>query len=99
MFQLKSLSKGVALAVGLMACGVCQAQVIVPRTLNMQQVIELAQENSIASMSNRNTFVSRYWSFRSYRAEMLPSLNLSADLVQFDRSLVALQDYQTGAIS
>ena len=82
-----------------MACGVCGAQVIVPRTLNMQQVIALAQENSIASMSNRNTFVSRYWSYRSYKAEMLPSLNLSADLVQFDRSLVALQDYQTGAIS
>ena len=99
MFQFKSLSKGVALAVGLMACGVCGAQVIVPRTLNMQQVVELAQENSIASMSNRNTFVSRYWSYRSYKAEMLPSLNLSADLVQFDRSLVALQDYQTGAIS
>ena len=79
-----------------MACGVCGAQVIVPRTLNMQQVVELAQENSIASMSNRNTFVSRYWSYRSYKAEMLPSLNLSADLVQFDRSLVALQDYQTG---
>lgn len=98
MFQFKSLSKGVAFVVGLLACGVCGAQVIVPRTLNMQQVIALAQENSIASMSNRNTFVSRYWSYRSYKAEMLPSLNLSADLVQFDRSLVALQDAQSGAI-
>lgn len=99
MFQIKSLSKGVILAVGLLAGGVCDAQVIVPRTLNMQQVVELAQENSIASMSNRNTFASRYWSFRSYRAEMLPSLTLSADLARFNRSLVALQDYQTGAIS
>ena len=99
MFQIKSLSKGVILAVGLMAGGVCDAQVIVPRTLNMQQVVELAQENSIASMSNRNTFASRYWSFRSYRAELLPSLTLSADLARFNRSLVALQDYQTGAIS
>jgi len=99
MFQFKSLSKGVALTLGLLACGVCGAQVIVPRTLNMQQVIALAQENSIASMSNRNTFASRYWSYRSYKAELLPSLNLSADLAQFNRSLVALQDYQTGAIS
>ena len=98
MFQFKSLSKGVFLCLGLMASGVCGAQVIAPRTLNMEQVVELAQEHSIAAMSNRNTFASRYWSYRSFKAELLPSLNLSADLVQFDRSLVALQDAQSGAI-
>lgn len=98
MFQFKSLSKGVLLCAVLMVSGVCEAQVIVPRTLNMQQVVELAQEHSIAAMSNRNTFASRYWSYRSFKAELLPSLNLRADLVQFDRSLVALQDAQSGAI-
>ena len=98
MFQFKSLSKGVLLCVGLMVSGVCGAQVIVPRTLNMQQVVELAQENSIAAMSNRNTFASRYWSYRSFKAELLPSLNLSANLAQFDRSLAAMQDAQSGAI-
>lgn len=98
MFQFKSLSKGVLLCAVLMVSGVCGAQVIVPRTLNMQQVVELAQEHSIAAMSNRNTFASRYWSYRSFKAELLPSLNLSADLAQFDRSLVALQDAQSGAI-
>ncbi len=98
MFQFKSLSKGVLLCAVLMVSGVCGAQVIAPRTLNMQQVVELAQEHSIAAMSNRNTFASRYWSYRSFKAELLPSLNLRADLVQFDRSLVALQDAQSGAI-
>ena len=78
---------------------VCNAQVIGPRTLNMQQVVQLAQENSIAAMSNRNTFVAQYWSYRSYKAELRPSLNLSANLANFNRSLVALQDYNTGTIS
>ncbi|MBR5707463.1 MAG: TolC family protein [Bacteroidaceae bacterium] len=99
MFQFKSLSRGVLLYIGLMVSGVCGAQIVGPRTLNMQQVVELAQENSISAMSNRNSFASQYWSFRSYRAELLPSLTLSADVAQFNRSLVSLQDYNTGAIS
>ena len=83
----------------LLAGGVCSAQVIGPRMLTMQQVVSLAQENSISAMTSRNTFASQYWSYRSYRAELLPSLNLSASLANFNRSLVALQDYNTGAIS
>ena len=99
MFQLRSFSRGVSLAACLVACGVCGAQVIAPRTLNMQQVVELAQENSISAMSNRNSFAASYWSFRSYRAQLLPSLSLNAGLFNFNRSLVQLQDYNTGAIS
>lgn len=99
MFQLRSFSRGVSLAACLVACGVCGAQVIVPRTLNMQQVVELAQENSISAMSNRNSFAASYWSFRSYRAQLLPSLSLNAGLLNFNRSLIQLQDYATGAIS
>ncbi len=87
------------LSVGMGACGVCGAQVVVPRTLTMEQVVELAQQNSISAMSNRNNFAASYWSFRSYKAQFLPSLNLSASLAQFNRSLVQLQDYNTGAIS
>jgi len=77
--------------------GVNRAQIVGPRTLNMQQVVQLAQEHSISSMSNRNSFVASYWSFRSYKAQFLPSLNLSAGLVNFNRTLNKVQDYQTGA--
>lgn len=69
------------------------------RTLTMEDVLQLAQENSISAMSNRNMFAASYWSFRSYKAEMLPSLNLNANLASFNRSLVQLQDYNTGALS
>ena len=99
MIRIRTLSRGVILAAGIGVCAVCGAQVVGPRTLNMQQVVQLAQENSISAMSNRNSFASQYWSYRSYRAELLPLLNLSANIAQFNRSLVALQDYNTGAIS
>lgn len=67
--------------------------------LDMEDVVALAQDHSISAMSNRNMFASAYWSYRSYKAELLPSLNLSAGLANFNRSLVQLQDYNTGAIS
>ena len=83
----------------LMAHSLCWGQIIGPRTLTMKDVMDLAQEHSISAMSNRNSFAASYWSYRSYKAQLLPSLNLSAGLAQFNRSLVALQDYNTGAIS
>lgn len=85
----------VLLFVAALAAVPLQAQI----RLTMQDVVALAQDNSIAAMSNRNMFASAYWSHRSYKAELLPSLNLSAGLANFNRSLVALQDYNTGAIS
>ena len=59
----------------------CVAQVIVPRTLTMQQVVDLAQEHSITAMNNKNNFAASYWGFRSYKARMLPQLNMTANVV------------------
>lgn len=67
--------------------------------LDMEDVVALAQDHSISAMNNRNMFVAAYWNHRSYRAELLPSLNLSAGLGNFNRSLELLQDYNTGAKS
>jgi len=83
----------------LMAHFVCGAQIIGPRTLTMQDVVQLAQENSITSISNRNTFVASYWSFRSYKAQLLPSLSLNANLMEYTRTLDKLQDFNTGAVA
>ena len=47
-------------------------------------------------MVAKYTFLSSYWSFRSYQASRLPSLNLSGEVLSFDRSLRLLQDYDTG---
>ncbi len=72
--------------------------VIGPRILSMEDVIRLAQENSISAMTNRNIFAASYWQYRSFKAQYLPSLNLNGNLANFNRSLITLQDYNTGAI-
>ena len=47
-------------------------------TLTLQEVIRMAQESSPNAVQARNSFESAYWSYRSYRASMLPSLSLSS---------------------
>ncbi len=64
----------------------------------MKEVIRLAQEQSISSMVSKNTFAAFYWQYRSYQARLLPSLNLSGTLGGYNRSLVDLQDPETGEI-
>ena len=47
-------------------------------TLTLQDVIRMAQESSPNAVQARNSFESAYWSYRSYKASMLPSLSLSS---------------------
>lgn len=67
-------------------------------SLTLVETVRLAQEQSIDAMVVRSNFLSNYWSFRSHKAELLPSLNFTAELVNFDRSQRALQDAATGEI-
>lgn len=85
-----------ALAGVLLACAPAQAQTIDERMLTMEDVVRLAQEKSILGMSYRNYYLSSYWSFRSFKAEYRPALTLSSNLLNFDRSIVELQSYETG---
>lgn len=58
------------------------------RTLTLADAIDIAQHQSYDAMVARLNFMSQYWSYRSYRAELLPSINLSGGLMEFDRSMV-----------
>lgn len=64
----------------------------------MSDIVRLSQEHSISAHVNRNSFSAAYWNYRSYQAGLRPSVTLDAGLGQFNRSLVALQDYDTGEI-
>ena len=64
--------------------------------LTLDDAIFAAQNQSIAAMTAKYTFLSSYWSYRSHKASLLPSLNLTGNLLSFDRSLSLLQDYDTG---
>lgn len=64
--------------------------------LTLDDVIHTAQNQSLSAMTARYTFLSSYWAFRSYKASRLPSLNLTGEVMNFNRSLTLLQDYDTG---
>lgn len=69
------------------------------RTLSLADAIEMAKRNSYAAQVARYSFLGQYWNYRSYRAELLPSLNLSGGVMEFDRSIVEVRDPDTGRIS
>ena len=72
----------------------CSAQ-----QLTLSSAIQIAQENSYDAMVARLSFMSQYWSYRSFRAELMPAVNLSGGLLQFDRSMVEARNSDDGRIS
>lgn len=56
------------------------------KTLNLDQVIQIALEQSPDAILAKHKFRSSYWQYRSYKASMLPSLTLNGDLVGFSSS-------------
>ena len=67
--------------------------------LTLEDVIETARDQSPSALVAKHNFLANYWSYRSYKAQFLPSLKLNASLGQYDRSLRSLQNSQTGEIN
>ena len=57
------------------------------RKLSLAEVIQMAQENSLESLLAKHRFRQSYWTFRSYKANYLPSVSLNADLVDLTRAI------------
>lgn len=64
--------------------------------LTLPETIAIAQEQSIDGMMAKHTYLADYWQYRSYKAQLLPSLSLGATLPSFDRSLSPVQNAITG---
>lgn len=56
------------------------------RVLNLDEVIQMAKTNSPRAIMARHTFRSSYWSYRSFKANYLPSLNLQSTPFDMNRS-------------
>ncbi|MGL5681723.1 MAG: TolC family protein [Marinifilaceae bacterium] len=69
------------------------------QSLTLNSAIVYARQHSSQAKMARFSFMNQYWNFRSYKAERLPSLVLSGDIGNYDRSLVEVRDYETGNIS
>lgn len=67
--------------------------------MTLEEAIQIAYTRSPQAQMVQLAFMSRYWSFRSYKAQLLPSLNLTGNLGSYNRSLVEVRDPETGRIS
>lgn len=63
--------------------------------LSLEQVLNMACDSSLSAHSARNTFLSSYWAYRSYRAARLPSLSMTMTPLQYERSFTSRYDSQT----
>jgi outer membrane protein TolC len=63
--------------------------------MSLDDAIRLAKAQSLASFKNKNTYLSQYWSYRSYKARRLPSLTLQATPFNYDRSVNQRYDSET----
>lgn len=68
------------------------------RKMTMAEVIEAARMQSVAALEARHAFISDYWAWRSYKASRLPSLHFYGDIMNYNRSLVLLQNYEDGTL-
>lgn len=67
--------------------------------MSLSEAIRLAQEHSLEAKMARFSFLGSYWTYRAYRAELLPSVSLSASLLNYDRSVTSVRNYDDGRIN
>lgn len=67
--------------------------------MSLSEAIRLAQEHSLEAKMARFSFLGSYWTYRSYRAELLPSASLSGSLLNYDRSVTSVRNYEDGRIN
>lgn len=67
--------------------------------LSLANAIRIAQQNSYDASLARYSFMASYWTYRSFKAELLPSVNLSGGLMNFDHSIVEARNYEDGKVA
>ena len=87
------------LSLSCLACLAVSGQSLSMGKMTLEEAINIAYTRSPQAQMVQLSFMSQYWSFRSYQAQLLPSLNLSGTLGSYNRSLVEVRDPVTGRIS
>lgn len=60
--------------------------------LTLERTIELANDSSLSAFRYQNLYLSGYWSFRTYKANRLPSLTLNLTPAEYYRSITRRYD-------
>ena len=77
----------------------CGSMTVSAQKLTLESAIRIAQENSYDAMVAKYSFMASYWTYRSFKAELLPSMNLNGSLLNFDHSLVSVRNYEDGQVA
>ena len=67
------------------------------QSMSLDSAINTSRTQSVEAKEARQSFISTYWAYRSYKASRLPSFNLYGGLMNFDRSLTLMQSYEDGS--
>lgn len=67
--------------------------------LTLADAITIARENSLDAQIARYSYMSSYWQYRSFKAQLLPSVNVGGKLGGFNHSVVEARDPETGRVS
>jgi outer membrane protein TolC len=63
----------------------------IKKEFTLEEVIQLAREQSLQAIVARHQYRADYWEFRSYKAKYLPKVTLRSELPRFRR---AIKEYQ-----
>lgn len=63
------------------------------KVMSLQDVIEMASQQSLDAFINKNMYLASYWQFRYFKADRLPSLTLNATPLNYNRSVQKVYNY------
>lgn len=66
------------------------------KRLTLEQVLELARDQSPDAILAKHRFRGNYWQFRTFKAKYRPSLNLSGTLPNYAHQYTRIYDTETG---
>lgn len=87
------------ISLGIWLLGACLPVEGYAQEFSLHDAILIAQENSLDAKVAKFSFLASYWTYRSFKAELLPSVNLSGGLMNFNRSLVETRNYEDGRLA
>ena len=71
----------------------CSSNAQEKQLLSLENVIDIASQQSLDAFRNENMYLASYWEFRYYKADRLPNLSLEATPLDYNRSMQKVYNY------
>ena len=99
MSRIRSLYKGTVIIAGfIFLSGIVNSWAGTPERMTLDDAVAVARMQSVEALQARHSFISSYWAWRSYKASLLPSVSVYGTLMNFNRSMALLQNYEDGTL-